>query len=99
MSSNFDPRFLEDLAKRLSESMPPQLAALKADVEANFKSVLQAGLAKLDLVTRQEFDVQAGVLARTRDKLGALEARLAALEGELSRLEKDAAERVEPPSA
>jgi len=99
MSSNFDPRFLEDLAKRLSESMPPQLAALKADVEANFKSVLQAGLAKLDLVTRQEFDVQAGVLARTRDKLGALEARLEALEGELSRLEKDAAERVEPPSA
>jgi BMFP domain-containing protein YqiC len=99
MSSSFDPRFLEDLAKRLSESMPPQLAALKADVEANFKSVLQAGLTKLDLVTRQEFDVQAGVLARTRDKLTALEARLAALEGELSRFERDAAERVEPPSA
>ncbi len=99
MSTNFDPRFLEDLAKRLSESMPPQLAALKADVEANFKSVLQAGLTKLDLVTRQEFDVQAGVLARTREKLGALEVRLAALEGELGRLERDAAERVEPPSA
>jgi len=99
MSSSFDPRFLEDLAKRLSESMPPQLAALKADVEANFKSVLQAGLAKLDLVTRQEFDVQAGVLARTRDKLAALETRLAALEAELSRFEQDAAERVEPPSA
>ena len=99
MSSNFDPRFLEDLAKRLSESMPPQLAALKNDLETNFKSVLQAGLAKLDLVTRQEFDVQAGVLARTREKLGALEARLAALEGELSRLERDAAERVEPPAA
>lgn len=99
MSTHFDPRFLEDLAKRLSESMPPQLAALKADVEANFKSVLQAGLAKLDLVTRQEFDVQAGVLARTRDKLTTLEARLAALEGELSRFEQDAAERVEPPSA
>jgi ubiquinone biosynthesis accessory factor UbiK len=99
MSTRFDPRFLEDLAKRLSESMPPQLAALKADVEANFKSVLQAGLTKLDLVTRQEFDVQAGVLARTREKLAALETRLAALEGELSRFERDAAERVEPPSA
>ena len=99
MSTNFDPRFLEDLAKRLSESMPPQLAALKSDLEANFKSVLQAGLAKLDLVTRQEFDVQAGVLARTREKLTALEARLAALEGELSRIERDAAERVEPPAA
>ena len=99
MGTNFDPRFLEDLAKRLSEAMPPQLAALKSDVEANFKSVLQAGLALLDLVTRQEFDVQAGVLARTRDKLIALEGRLAALEAELSRLERDAAERVEPPPA
>jgi ubiquinone biosynthesis accessory factor UbiK len=99
MSTNFDPRFLEDLAKRLSASMPPQLAALKNDIEANFKSVLQAGLAKLELVTRQEFDVQAGVLSRTREKLTALEARLAALEGELSRFERDAAERVEPPAA
>jgi len=81
MSTPFDPRALEDLARRLSEAMPPQLQALRADVEANFKSVLQAGLAKLDLVTRQEFDVQAGVLARTREKLEALEARLKTLEG------------------
>ena len=85
MATNFDPRFFEDLAKRLSEAIPPQLAALKGDVEANFKSVLQAGLAKLELVTRQEFDVQAGVLGRTREKLTALEARLAALEAELAR--------------
>lgn len=99
MSTNFDPRFLEDLAKRLSEAMPPQLAALRSDLEANFKSVLQAGLARLDLVTRQEFDVQAGVLSRTREKLTALEERLAALESELSRFERDAAERVEPPAA
>ena len=81
MSTPFDPRALEDLARRLSEAMPPQLQALRTDVEANFKSVLQAGLAKLDLVTRQEFDVQAGVLARTREKLEALEARLKTLEG------------------
>jgi ubiquinone biosynthesis accessory factor UbiK len=99
MAGNFDPRFFDDLAKRLSDAMPPQLAALKNDLEANFKSVLQAGLAKLDLVTRQEFDVQAGVLARTRDKLTALEARLAALEAELARHEQDVAERVEPPAA
>jgi BMFP domain-containing protein YqiC len=95
MSPSFDPRFFDDLAKRLSEAMPPQLAALRADLEANFKSVLQAGLAKLDLVTRQEFDVQAGVLARSREKLTALEQRLAALEAELARHEKDAAERVD----
>jgi BMFP domain-containing protein YqiC len=80
MSTPFDPRALEDLARRLSDAMPPQVQALRADFEANFKSVLQAGLAKLDLVTRQEFDVQAGVLARTREKLGALEERLKALE-------------------
>jgi len=84
MATQFDPRFFEDLAKRLSEAIPPQLAAIKSDVEANFKSVLQSGLAKLDLVTRQEFDVQAGVLARTREKLTALEGRLAALEAELA---------------
>jgi BMFP domain-containing protein YqiC len=84
MGTQFDPRFFEDLAKRLSEAIPPQLAAIKSDVEANFKSVLQSGLAKLDLVTRQEFDVQAGVLGRTREKLTALEARLATLEAELA---------------
>ena len=83
MASNFDPRFFDDLAKRLSEAMPPQFAALKADLEANFRAVLQAGLAKLELGTRQDFDVQAGVLARTRDQLTQLEARLAALESGL----------------
>ena len=98
MTTGFDPRFLEDLAKRLSDAMPPQFAALKSDLEANFKGVLQAGLAKLDLVTRQEFDVQAGVLARTREKLTTLEERLKALEAEVSRHERDIAERVEPPA-
>ena len=97
MTGSFDPRFFDDLAKRLAEAMPPQLAALRADLEANFKSVLQAGLANLDLVTRQDFDVQAGVLARTREKLGGLEQRLAALEAELARHEQDVAERVDAP--
>lgn len=80
MTHPFDPKVFEDLARRMTDAMPPQFAALRADMEANFKSVLQAGLSKLDLVTRQEFDVQAGVLARTREKLDALEARLAQLE-------------------
>lgn len=74
------PDFIEDLAKRLSASLPPNLANLKTDVENNFRSVLQSGLTKLDLVTRQEFDVQAGVLKRTREKLETLEARLAELQ-------------------
>ena len=76
----FDSQTLDDLAKKLGEAMPPQFRALQQDMEQNFRAVLQAGLAKLELVTRQEFDVQAGVLARAREKLEALEARLAALE-------------------
>jgi BMFP domain-containing protein YqiC len=96
---NFDPRSLDELARKLADAVPPQLKAVKQDLETNFKGVLQAGLAKLDLVTRQEFDVQTGVLARTREKLGTLEQRLAALEAELAKREQDARERVDPPEA
>jgi BMFP domain-containing protein YqiC len=76
-----DPRFIDDLARRLSAAVPPGIAAMRRDLEDNFKAVLQAGLSRLDLVSRQEFDVQAAVLRRTREKLEALEAQLAALEG------------------
>jgi hypothetical protein len=76
-----DPRFIDDLARRLSASVPAGLTAMREDLHENFKAVLQSTLARLDLVTRQEFDVQAGVLRRTREKLEALEARLAGLEG------------------
>ena len=76
----FDPQVLDDLARKFGAALPPQLRAFQEDVEQNFRAVLQSALAKLDLITRQEFDVQAGVLARTREKLEALEQRLAALE-------------------
>ncbi len=76
----FDPKSLDELARKLAEAVPPGLAALKDDLERNFKSVLQGGLARLDLVTRQEFDIQAAVLQRSRERLEALEARIAALE-------------------
>ena len=76
----FDPRSLDELARKLADSVPPGLTALKNDLEQNFKSVLQGGLAKLDLVTRQEFDIQAGVLRRSRERLEELERRRAALE-------------------
>jgi hypothetical protein len=77
----FDPKSLDDLARRLADSVPPGLAALRNDLEENFKAVLQSGLARLDLVTRQEFDIQAGVLRRSRERLEELEQRIAALEG------------------
>lgn len=77
----FDPKSLDDLARRLADAVPPGLSALKNDLEQNFKAVLQSGLTKLDLVTRQEFDIQSGVLRRSRERLEELEARIAALEG------------------
>jgi BMFP domain-containing protein YqiC len=77
----FDPRLIDDLARRLVGAVPESVLALRRDLEQNFKGVLQSQLAKLDLVTREEFDVQSAVLKRTREKLAALEQRLAALEG------------------
>jgi ubiquinone biosynthesis accessory factor UbiK len=75
---------LDDLAKRLAESVPESLRAFGRDLESNFKAVLQAQLAKLDLVTRQDFDVQAAILQRTQATLNALEARLKDLEAKLT---------------
>lgn len=76
----FDPKSLDELARKLADAVPPGLAALGADLERNFKAVLQGGLAKLDLVTRQEFDIQAAVLRRSRERLEELEQRIATLE-------------------
>jgi hypothetical protein len=71
---------LDKLARALAESVPEGLRAVRKDLEKNFRSVLQSGIGKLDLVTREEFDVQEAVLARTREKLEALELRLQELE-------------------
>jgi len=75
-----DSTALDDLARRLAGSVPDSVRAFGRDLEANFKAVLQAQLSKLDLVSRQEFDVQAALLARTREKLVALERRLQEIE-------------------
>jgi len=72
---------LDELARRLLESLPAGARTLQRDLETNFRAVLRANLARLDLVTRDEFDVQTRVLERTRAKLEALEAQVAALEG------------------
>lgn len=71
---------IEQLARRLADSLPPGLVALRDDLEKNFRSVLRTGLAKLDLVSREEFEVQESVLRRTRELLEQMEQRLAALE-------------------
>jgi ubiquinone biosynthesis accessory factor UbiK len=75
---------LDDLARRLADSVPESVRAIGRDLEGNFKAVLQSQLSKLDLVTRQDFDVQAAILERTQGKLAALEARLKDIEAKLS---------------
>ncbi|MCX8006262.1 MAG: accessory factor UbiK family protein, partial [Burkholderiaceae bacterium] len=77
-----DLKAIDELARRLGELVPPGLEAARADIEKNMRAVLQAGLARLDLVTREEFEVQQLVLRRTREKLEALERAVAALEAE-----------------
>ena len=71
---------LDELARRLADSVPESLRSFGRDLEGNFKAVLQAQLSKLDLVSRQEFDVQAALLTRTQEKLAALDTRLQELE-------------------
>ena len=75
-------RILDDLSARISEFLA---ASPAKDVEKNLQALLSAGFAKLDLATRAELDIQAKVLARSREKLSELEARVAELEARLSR--------------
>ncbi|HRD72405.1 MAG: accessory factor UbiK family protein [Dechloromonas sp.] len=74
---------LDDLAQRLTDLLPPGMDQARADIEKNVKAALQAGFSKLDLVTREEFDVQRAVLLRTREKLALLERVLMDLEARL----------------
>ncbi|WP_428353267.1 ubiquinone biosynthesis accessory factor UbiK [Methyloprofundus sp.] len=80
----FDPKSIDDIATRLSDAIPPGLSNFKEDMEKNFRAILQSALGKMDLVTREEFEVQKGVLAKTRSKLEALEQRVEAMEQQLS---------------
>lgn len=79
-----NPKNLESLAQQLHNVLPQPLKNLGEDLEEKFKQILQAQLAKLDVVTREEFDVQSQVLLRTREKITALEQRLAELENNQS---------------
>ncbi len=78
-----DFKAIDELAHRLSELLPPGLEQARGDLEKNFRSALQAGLGRLDLVTREEFDVQRTVLLRTREKLEMLERMVVDLEARL----------------
>ena len=73
-------RAIDELAQRLADLVPAEIAAANEDLGRTFRATLQAGLARLDLVSREEFDVQRLVLQRTREKLEALEQQVAAIE-------------------
>jgi Uncharacterized protein conserved in bacteria len=78
-----DPRILDDLSRRVADGMPRGLASLQEDFQRNLRAALEAALRRLDLVSRDEFDIQQAVLARTREKLEALEKRVTELEARL----------------
>lgn len=75
-----EPGAIDDLVNRLAGLLPPQLQAVRGELEQNIKQVLLAQLKKMDLVTREEYEVHAELLKRTRMKLDVLEKQLAELE-------------------
>ena len=83
MNAMIDFDKLDELARRLSSLVPPSLRDGREEMQENFKAVLQSGLTKLDLVTREEFEVQRAVLLRTREKLEELQRTVADLEAQI----------------
>ncbi|KTD56483.1 ubiquinone biosynthesis accessory factor UbiK [Legionella shakespearei] len=75
----FDPKQFDELAKSLFATLPNSLQNIEKDIQQKFKEVLQATFTRMDLITRDEFDVQCKVLARTREKLEQLQAQVDAL--------------------
>lgn len=74
-----DPKQFDEMAKKLFSALPESVQNMEQDLQQKFKDILQATFARLDLVTREEFDVQTKVLARTREKLDALQLEVDAL--------------------
>jgi hypothetical protein len=78
------PKHLEELSRKVLDNLPKGLAAVHEDMRDNLRAGLSNALTQMDLVTREEFDVQVGVLRRTRERLEALEAQVAELERRLA---------------
>ena len=83
----FNPKKLEEIAKQVGDAMPQGVKTAGEEVERKVKQILQAQLGKLDMVSRDEFDVQTNVLLRTREKLTALQNQLAEIEAKLTALD------------
>ncbi len=72
-----DFQTLDEITRRLAAAVPAEFKTARAELEAQFKVILESTFSRLDLVTREEFEIQKKVLARTREKLETLERRLA----------------------
>jgi len=72
---------IDDIAKKIAEFMPASLQNLQSDLKKNVQGGLESSLRKMNLVTREEFEIQTAVLQRTREKLEALEKIVKQLEG------------------
>lgn len=84
----FDPKKLENVVRQIQDAMPKPVKDLGHDVEQKVREVIQAQLAKLDVVNREEFDIQTQVLLRTRQKLNEMEQKLTELETKLTQQQK-----------
>lgn len=80
----FNPQKLEEIAKQVTDAMPEGVKSFGTEVDRKIKQVLQTQLNKLDMVSREEFEVQTQVLLRTREKLNEMEAKFAQLEAKLA---------------
>ena len=87
----FEPKFFDDLAARLQAAVPEGVRSLQQDVDRNVRAAVQSALNRLDLVTREDFEVQTKVLARTRTQLEALNIRVTQLEAQVLGKSRDAA--------
>ena len=88
---------LDDLARRLDEILPPGIRETQRDVEQNLRAALNSTFAKLNLVTREEFDIQSALLARTRTQLKLFETQVATLEAQLAGEKSDSRNHKQEP--
>jgi len=86
-----DPKLLDDLTRRFAATLPAGVKAFQDDLQRNLAAMLESALSRLDLVTREEFEVQRAVLARTREQLETLALQVAELEKALAEKDTEAA--------
>ncbi len=75
-----DPKIIDEFSQKIADAIPPGVSQIKTEVEQNVRSTVEAFFSKINLISRDEFDIQTAVLAKTREKLAALEKQIADLE-------------------